>query len=81
MNLNKRKTITILLIILTTLCYGQKVKRITVKFTKSKQISQYYFVLKSDKKIKHGEYVSYFRLSKTDLPLIENGIKKNGRIY
>jgi len=65
---------TILLIILTTFCFGQNVKQITVKFPKTKQISQSYFVLKSDKKIKNGEYVSYFRLSKTDLQLVENEI-------
>ncbi len=68
----KRKIITILLIFLTTFCYSQEVKRIVVKFHKSKQISQSYYVLKSDKKIKHGEYVSYFRLYNKDLKLAEN---------
>ncbi len=70
----RKKVTTILLIILTTFCFGQKVKQITLKFPKSKQVSQSYFVLKSNKKIKNGEYVSYFRLSKTDLQLVENGI-------
>lgn len=70
----KRKITTILLIILTIFCFGQKVKQITLKFPKSKQVSQSYFVLKSDKKNKNGEYVSYFKLSKKDLLLVENGI-------
>ncbi|MCK4664421.1 MAG: TonB family protein [Bacteroidales bacterium] len=59
-----------------------------MKFDKSKQISQSYFVLKSDKKIKYGEYISYFRLSNKDLKLVENGIiniddyiKQKGNYY
>ncbi|MCD4732405.1 MAG: energy transducer TonB [Bacteroidales bacterium] len=74
-NAMKIKIITILLINLTVLSYGQKVKKINVKFYKSKQISQSFYVLKSDKKIKHGEYISYFRLSKIDFNLVEDGHK------
>ena len=44
------------------------------KFPKSKQISQSYYVLKSNKNIKNGEYISYFKLSKRELQLVENGV-------
>ncbi len=84
-NAMKRKILTVLLIILTTFCYSQKVKKVIVKFHKSKQISRSYYVLRSNKNIKHGEYVSYFRLTNNNLKLIASGvtniddyIKQNG---
>ena len=68
-----KKITFILLCFFTTLCYSQKVKKIIVRFDKSKQISESYFVLKADKKIKQGEYVSYFRLSDNNLQLVDDG--------
>lgn len=71
-----RKILTILLILFTSYCFCQDVKKVVKKFDNSKQISESYYVLKSDKNIKHGEYISYFRYSDIDEKLIKNGIKK-----
>jgi TonB family protein len=55
--------------------YCQELKRIVKKFEHSDQISEIYFVLKSDKTVKHGEFVSYFRCSENDEVLLKNGVK------
>lgn len=47
---------------LTAIC--QETKLIHKKFHNSKQISENYTVLKSDKLTKHGEYISYFQTIK-----------------
>ena len=41
--------------------YPQATKPISVNFKNSKEIFERYSVLKSDKKIKHGEYIAYFK--------------------
>jgi len=75
-NAMKRNILTILLIVFTSYSFCQDVKKVIKKFDHSKQISESYSVLKSDKNIKHGEYISYFRFSDNDETLIKNGIKK-----
>ena len=67
----------ILLLLLNSYSFCQDIKRIEKKFDKSKQVSEIYYVLKSDKTIiKQGEYISYFRLTDNDKCLIESGNKK-----
>jgi TonB family protein len=72
----KRQVLTLLLIVFASYSFCQDVKKIDKKFENSKQISESFFVIKSDKNIKHGEYISYFRYSDNDETLIKNGIKK-----
>ena len=45
---------------------GQETKLVVEKFEGSKQISRQYSVLKSNNLIKHGEYISYFRITEND---------------
>lgn len=72
----KNLSLTILSMFFITYIYCQDLKKIEKKFEHSKQISESYYVLKSDKNTKHGEYISYFRYSDIDESLIKNGIKK-----
>lgn len=58
-------------IFLTTYSFSQKLKVKTTYFPNSKQISKTYTVLKKDKKIKHGEFISYYKNPKK--------IKEKGR--
>jgi len=44
----------------------QDTKSIVKKFSSTKQVSETYSVLKSDKQTKHGEYISYFQATKTE---------------
>ena len=62
-----KKLITILTFFIPIILIGQKTKEIVVKFPNSKQIRERYTVLKTNKKIKNGEYVRYFKSSKQDL--------------
>ncbi len=76
-NAMKKNILTILLIVFASYSFCQDVKKVIKKFDHSKQISESYSVLKSDKNIKHGEYISYFPYSDSDEALIKNGIKKS----
>ena len=62
-----KKLITILVIIIPILIFGQDTKEIVVKFPNSKQIRERYNVLKSNKKIKKGEYIRYFKSAKQEI--------------
>ena len=79
---HRMKTIFIILIyFLPFISFGQETKEITVRFPKSKQIRESYFVLKSNKKIKNGSYIKYYKNSqkKDDNVLImEQGTFING---
>lgn len=61
-----KKLITILTFIIPILLIGQETKEIVVKFSNSKQIRERYFVLKSSKNIRNGEYIRYYKSSKQD---------------
>lgn len=67
-------TFFILIYNLTAIC--QETKFVTKKFNSSKQISENYSVLKSDKQTKHGEYISYFLLTAEESKQVKNGIQK-----
>lgn len=70
------KFIPILIVTLSQLpCSGQATKLITNKFPGSRQIAECYSVLKSDGTTRHGEYVSYFKIS--DMELRNKKIKLN----
>ena len=59
----------------------QETKKITKDFSSSNQISECYSVLKSDKQIKHGEFISYFQLTKDEYKQIKKSkIKLNDYI-
>lgn len=61
-----KKIITILTFYIPIILIGQETKEIVVKFPNSKQIRERYTVLKSDKNIKSGEYIRYYKSSKKD---------------
>jgi TonB family protein len=73
----KRNLLILSLILLTTSSFCQKVKQIVKKFRGSREISEVYSVLNSDKKIKHGEYISYFKLNNEDKVKLKEGYKKS----
>ncbi len=56
-------TITLLIFIYSSAA-GQDTKPVLKKFPHSRQVAECYQVLKSNKEIKHGDYVSYFPLQK-----------------
>lgn len=69
-------TLIILSLFTTTILFGQKTKKI--KNTVKEQFREYnevYYVLKSDKKTKHG---LYFKKDKQNNEVIERGYFKNG---
>ncbi len=70
--LNKLK-ILLLLIYSSTDITSQSTRLIVNKFEGTKQISESYSVLKSNRVIKHGDYISYFRATKEDLKDIKMG--------
>ena len=80
-----RNIITILTVIIPFLLIGQETKEIVVKFPKSKQVREQYYVLKTNKNIKQGEYIRFYKSSMQNKEKkfvhskgnFENG-KKNG---
>tara|TARA_B100000809_G_scaffold261181_1_gene309582 strand:+ start:765 stop:1418 length:654 start_codon:yes stop_codon:yes gene_type:complete len=54
------KLITLVLLI-PILTFAQKTKEIKIKFPKSKQVKEIYYVLKTDKSVKHGNYTVYHK--------------------
>jgi hypothetical protein len=71
------KIITIVVAILSSInLFSQETKLIEIKFHDSKQIQERYLVLKSNKQIKHGEYISYFRMTPDQARNLKDGISK-----
>jgi hypothetical protein len=59
--------ITIFFLAISTMAFSQETVEVKKYFYKSKQISEVYYVLKKDKNIKHGDYVSYYPLAQKDI--------------
>jgi TonB family protein len=55
--------ITSFIILSCSLAQGQETKLITKKFSGSKQISEKFYVLKSNHNIKQGDYISFFKVN------------------
>jgi hypothetical protein len=72
----KTTLLTLITIIWTLTAICQETKLIIKKFNDSKQISESYSVLKSDGKTKHGEFVSYFKVSEAQFKSIKKGTLK-----
>jgi Gram-negative bacterial TonB protein C-terminal len=71
------RIMTIVVAILNSInLLSQEIKLIENKFYDSKQIQERYSVLKSDKQIKHGEYVSYFKMNPDQARNFKDGIYK-----
>jgi Gram-negative bacterial TonB protein C-terminal len=74
------KEILTLVILANLLCslkvFSQDTKLVEIKFYDSKQIQERYTVLKSDKQVKHGEYVSYFKMTSDHARDLKSGIYK-----
>jgi hypothetical protein len=86
--LRKRKTTrmkTLLILIIsfsTLLTLGQETKEVKVKFPKSKQVMESYFVLKSNPDIKNGKYTRFYKTSKNTKAKVfikEKGTYQNGQ--
>jgi antitoxin component YwqK of YwqJK toxin-antitoxin module len=58
---------------------GQETTLIVKTFAGSKQVSEKYYVLKSNNTIRHGEYVSYFKISARDFEDVKKGYVKVDR--
>ncbi len=71
----KIMTIVVALLISINL-FSQETTLIENKFYDSKQIQERYSVLKSNKQIKHGEYVDYFKMTPDQARDFKNGIYK-----
>lgn len=76
---------TLLFILLSFTVLGQGTKPSVKKFNHSKQTAERYTVIKSNKQIRHGEYVSYFRIPeneykkiKKDALKLEDYVKQKG---
>ena len=76
------KTLIILIIYFSPLLtFGQESKEVKVKFPKSKQVMESYFVLKANPDIKNGKYTRFYKTSKINEAKIfikEEGIYQNG---
>lgn len=55
---------------------AQETKLIIQYFPRSKQVAERYSVLKSDRTIKHGSYVAYFKMSEKDYERFQMGVLK-----
>jgi TonB family protein len=85
--MKKFQTIAILILITVNL-WSQETILVENKYKGSKQIYEKYYVLKSDKSTKHGEYISYFKLNKEDYKKFKRGhlnindfIKEKGNYF
>ncbi|WP_421796626.1 energy transducer TonB [Haliscomenobacter sp.] len=65
-----------LLFFITTASYAQKTKLIVNYFPSTKQIAERYTMLKSNRAIKHGSYIAYFKMSKKDYEHFQMGVLK-----
>lgn len=65
------RLLTLFLILISSLGYSQKVKHIVKRFPNTKIVAEDYYVLKSDKRTKHGEYTSYH---KSPQSMVFNGV-------
>ena len=75
-NAMRQYILTFLTLLLTLTAMCQETKLITKKNNGSKQISESYYVLKSDGQTKHGEYVSYFSVTKDKNKQLKKGTLK-----
>jgi hypothetical protein len=64
-----RQLVSILIILNSFALFGQQLKRVVTTYPKSDYVKEVYFVLASDKSIKHGDYYSFYRgeLTKKEL--------------
>jgi TonB family protein len=74
--MNIQRYLTFFLTLFSLDSFSQERELVTLTFPESKQLSESFYVLKSDSKIKHGEYVSYFRISDDVFKQVQNGQMK-----
>ncbi len=67
------RNLTFLLLLIGIKSYSQETVFVETKFPDTKQVSESFYVLKSDNKTKHGEYISYLRVSEEELMQIKKG--------
>ncbi|GAB4490721.1 MAG: hypothetical protein OHK0019_09910 [Saprospiraceae bacterium] len=58
---------------------GQDTRPITIKTGKPRQVSERYYVLRANKKVKHGAYEAYFHRTPAQLKAIKKGQDSLGR--
>jgi len=65
-----------MLLLLPIISFGQKTKKKSFNFKRSKILKEEYHVLKHDKSVKHGSYKSYYSNSKLKvIGVYDNGLK------
>jgi antitoxin component YwqK of YwqJK toxin-antitoxin module len=69
----KKVQTTLILMLITLDLLSQATQLIEKKFKGSKQISECYYVLKSEVNKKHGEYILYFKLNEEDFKKFKKG--------
>jgi len=67
----KRQLLTFLTLLWVLTATSQETKLVTIKI--DGQISEKYYVLKTDKKTKHGEYVSYYTVTDEEYKKVKKG--------
>lgn len=67
---------TLLITLLSFTVFSQEAKLITHKFNHSKQTAERYTVLKSNKQIRHGTYISYFRIPENEYKEMKKDVLK-----
>ena len=70
------KNLVCFLLLIAFKSYSQETVLVETKFPDSKQISESFYVLKSNGKTKQGEYIAYFRISEEELKQIKKRILK-----
>jgi TonB family protein len=76
-----RKLLVLVIFLTQLVTFGQETKEVKVKFPKSNQIKELYYVLKSNPEIKEGEYTKFYKTSKRSRDLVfikSKGTYKNG---
>jgi hypothetical protein len=81
-----RQLVSILIIFNSFTLFGQQLKRVVTTYPKSDDVKEVYYVLISDKTIKHGDYYSFYKgeltkkeLTGKDLNTETLGFKEKGK--
>jgi hypothetical protein len=65
---------SILIILSSFTLFGQQIKRVVTTYPKSHDVKKVYYVLRTDKTVKHGDYYSFYMGEFTTKELKDKGI-------
>ena len=60
---------------------GQQLKRVVTTYRKSDNVKEVYYVLASDKTVRHGDYYFFFKGKLTRKELKKNGLRTDGLLF